>query len=187
MINTKAIVYSSIASTLLAGAATLIAGTAAQAQEVPIPVPEDKPLSITQSSSVTVDGVTVNFDYTIYPLDERMVNGQIDYLYDILQPFYIIFTVDTETEEVIPEVIQGTAPGDATFDYVQYDELSAILDPTGTFGFTFRDLGAPSVFNQEFITIPAFSLLPGERFVNFTASLAAILILKNPQIVSCPM
>ncbi|WP_416336910.1 PEP-CTERM sorting domain-containing protein [Crocosphaera sp. UHCC 0190] len=154
MINTKAIIYSSIA-------ATLLAGNAAQAQLTQGELPAGKPTSIMQSGSVTRDGVTVGFDYNLYALE---VDGS-DVYYDILGPFYVNFEAP-----VGQQVVQGPAPTSAMFDYVQYNSLYAVLDPSGSFDASFRDFGGPSNFTQTFTFSSFEPTITG--LVNFSGSLS---------------
>ncbi|MEA5510056.1 PEP-CTERM sorting domain-containing protein [Crocosphaera sp. UHCC 0190] len=174
MINTKAIAFSSIV-------ATLLAGTAAQAQFIPPDdLPPGKPATIDMMGTVEANGSVWNFSYTIGPLGEvervdadgnvvldEEGNPVYDLFYDLENPFY----VNLETGEVV----QGSVgdPDNAGFDYAQYDSLSAILDPNGGFNVSFADFGGASNFSQTFV-FPAFAPdIPG--LARFAGSLAGSL------------
>ncbi|MEA5533502.1 PEP-CTERM sorting domain-containing protein [Crocosphaera sp. XPORK-15E] len=160
MINTKAIVYSSIA-------AILLSGTAAQAQQY---TDEERPDIV----HADVEGISFELkkgdQILIEDLSTASGEGgsgsKIDYIYNLGQVFYINLQTNQQ--------VLGVAPEDAQFDYLQFDEFSTVLDPLGTFGFTFRDFGTPSTFSST-LNFPAFNPSVFGDSVYFSASIGASL------------
>ncbi len=101
--------------------------------ENPLARPVDKPASVQVSAAAVVDGITKNVNVTLSAIEYDTTTALVRY--HQLNPVTLTW-----------------GSGDAMI----FQNLSSVLDPTGSFAASFTDFGAPSTFTTTF-SYPAFA------------------------------
>lgn len=103
--------------------------------EHPEALPANKPASIQVLAAAAVDGITKNVNVTLNAIEYNTATALVRYY------------------QLNPVTLSWPALGG---DTIVFQDLSSVLDPTGSFSASYTDFGAPSTFTTTF-SYPAFA------------------------------